>query len=205
MPEFYAPGEYDLGGFAVGLVDPKRALPRKDIRPGDALIGLRSSGTHSNGYSLLRRLVAPGPEGDERARELLTPTRIYAAALGPLLRKGAFKGLAHITGSGFLNVPRMSEKVSYEIEMPARAELPGIYDWIRRVSGASESELYTTFNMGIGIVAVTSERTCDSVLRALKRSGEKAWRIGRVVKRSGGKTQVRIREAGSQGGVELDY
>ena len=205
MPEFYAVGEYDLGGFAVGVVDPKRALPRKDIKPGDALIGIASSGTHSNGYSLLRKLLPTGSAGDARARELLTPTRIYAAALKNLLAKGEFKGLAHITGSGFLNVPRMSEKVSYEIELPKAEALPPIYDWVRGVSGLGAAELYTTFNMGLGMVGVVPAKRAAAVVKALRKSGEKAWEVGQVVKRRGKKSEVFLREAGTSTSVSLEY
>ena len=98
MPDFYTAGEYDLAGFAVGMVRRTRVLPRGDVKAGDTLIGIRSSGVHSNGFSLLRKILPAGPDGDKIARELLTPTRIYVQSLGPLLARKAFKGLAHITG-----------------------------------------------------------------------------------------------------------
>lgn len=195
MPEFYADGEYDLGGFAVGVVEPSRVLPRKEIKPGDALIGIASSGCHSNGYSLLRKLLPEGSAGDARALELLAPTRIYAASLGPLIRARSFKGLAHITGSGFLNVPRMSDKVSYRIEFPLREERPPIYDWVRTESGLSLAELSQTFNLGIGMVGVVDQRKAAAVLKSLKKSGEKAWIIGEVTrKKSGQPSQVSLTE-----------
>jgi phosphoribosylformylglycinamidine cyclo-ligase len=195
MPDFYSAGEYDLGGFAVGQVDPRRVLPSKKIRAGDALIGIASSGVHSNGFSLLRKLLPAGPEGDPRARELLEPTRIYARALSPLIRAGAFKGLAHITGSGFLNVPRMSEDVSYRIELPRRSERPGIYDWIRHASGLSQDELLQTFNMGIGMVAVVHPAKAGAIVKRLTKAGEKAWVIGETTKRAKGKPcQLEIRD-----------
>jgi phosphoribosylformylglycinamidine cyclo-ligase len=181
MPEFYQEGEYDLGGFAVGQLSPKDALPRKDIKPGDTLIGIASSGAHSNGYSLLRKLLAQN-DSDALARELLTPTKIYAKSLVPLLQARAFKGLAHITGSAFLNVPRMSGKVSYEIRLPTIDQAPRIFEWIRESSGLPLSELSQTFNMGIGMVAVVDPNKESEVLRKLKRSGEKAWVIGEVRK-----------------------
>jgi phosphoribosylformylglycinamidine cyclo-ligase len=191
MPDFYSKGEYDLGGFAVGVVAPSRVLPRKDIKAGDALIGIASSGCHSNGFSLLRKLLAPGD--DARAAELLTPTRIYAQALLPLIRARAFKGLAHITGSGFLNVPRMSEKVSYEITLPR--ERPRIYEWVREASGLPFSELAQTFNMGIGMVGVVPARSAGAVIRKLERAGERAWTIGQVTrKRSGKPSEVVVRD-----------
>jgi phosphoribosylformylglycinamidine cyclo-ligase len=185
MPEFYHEGEYDLGGFAVGQLSPKDALPRKDIKPGDTLIGIASSGAHSNGYSLLRKLLEKErseADSEARARELLTPTRIYAKSLVPLIQARAFKGLAHITGSAFLNVPRMSGKVSYEIRLPSEGEAPSIYSWIRQRSGLPLSELAQTFNMGIGMVAVVDCKKESEVLKKLKRAGEKAWVIGEVRK-----------------------
>jgi phosphoribosylformylglycinamidine cyclo-ligase len=181
MPEFYQEGEYDLGGFAVGQLSPKEALPRKDIKPGDTLIGIASSGPHSNGYSLLRKLLAQD-DTETRARELLTPTRIYAKALVPLIQARAFKGLAHITGSAFLNVPRMSGKVSYEIRLPCLDEAPQIFEWIRERSGLPLAELAQTFNMGIGMVAVVDPKKESEVLKKLKKAGERAWVIGEVRK-----------------------
>ncbi len=186
MPDFYGPGEYDLGGFAVGFLDPKHALPRKDIKPGDALVGLASSGFHSNGYSLLRKLVPEGAEGDVLARELLAPTKIYAKSLVPLLKAKAFKGLAHITGSGYLNVPRMSDKVSYEIELPTRGVRPAAYEWVTEASRLPLVELVQTFNMGIGMVGVVPAKQAKAVVQKLNRAGEKAWVIGQVVKKRAG-------------------
>jgi phosphoribosylformylglycinamidine cyclo-ligase len=204
MPDFYSAGEYDLGGFAVGMVEPKKVLPKKEIRAGDILIGIGSSGCHSNGYSLLRKLLPAGPEGDQRARELLAPTKIYAKALKPLMDKGLIKGLAHITGSGFLNVPRMSEKVSYQITLPKREELPAVYQWVREVSGLPLVELSQTFNLGIGMVAVVPPKKAKEALRLLKKGKEKAWMIGQVVaRRKGQGCEVHIEENGEK--VTLSY
>jgi phosphoribosylformylglycinamidine cyclo-ligase len=198
MPEFYQEGEYDLGGFAVGQLSPKDALPRKDIKPGDTLIGIASSGPHSNGYSLLRKLLAQD-DSDVRARELLTPTRIYAKALAPLIQARAFKGLAHITGSAFLNVPRMSSKVSYEIRLPAADDAPPIFQWIRERSALPLAELSQTFNMGIGMVAIVDPRKESEVLKKLKRAGERAWVIGEVRKtRKGAKESEVLVHDGEQ-------
>jgi phosphoribosylformylglycinamidine cyclo-ligase len=187
MPDFYAPGEYDLGGFAVGFVEPKRVLPHKKVKAGDVIIGLASSGCHSNGYSLLRKLLPSGVEGTARARELLTPTRIYAKALLPLIQKGLLKGAAHITGSGFLNVPRISDQVSYDIALPSPDDAPAIYRWVRDASKLPSSELCQTFNMGVGMVLVVSKKNEKGVLKALKRSGEKAWVLGEVRRKKAGK------------------
>ncbi|MDR3608277.1 MAG: phosphoribosylformylglycinamidine cyclo-ligase [Oligoflexia bacterium] len=198
MPDFYRDGEYDLGGFAVGQLAPKDALPRKDVKPGDVLLGISSSGAHSNGYSLLRKLLENEPDFEIRARELLTPTRIYAKSLGPLIAARAFKGLAHITGSGFLNVPRISSKVSYEINLPSADERPRIFDWIRDRSGLPLEELAQTFNLGIGMIAVVEPRKAGDVLKKLKRAGETAWIVGEVTRKRRGATdsEVTLRENG---------
>lgn len=195
MPEFYAPGEYDLAGFAVGMVNPSDALPKKDVKVGDLLIGVRSSGFHSNGYSLLRRLIPNGPEGDPLAAELLTPTRVYVKAVRPLLAKKLIKGMAHITGSGFLNVPRISQKVSYEIQMPPAVERPAIFEWVKNESRLPFQELAQTFNMGIGMVIAVSPRKSAEVLKILRKAGEVAWEIGQVIpKRRGMEPQVILRD-----------
>ena len=195
MPDFYSPGEYDLAGFAVGIVDPSRVLPRQDVAVGDVLIGIRSSGCHSNGYSLIRKMIPEGREGDPLAYELLAPTKIYAKAIRPLIEKKLVKGMAHITGSGFLNVPRISEKVSYEIQLPHASERPAVFEWVRTESRLPFEELTQTFNMGVGMVLAVSPRKTAEVLRLLKKGKEKAWEIGRVIpKKKGQKSQVIVRD-----------
>jgi len=205
MPDFYSAGEFDLAGFAVGMVNSTCVLPRKDIRVGDAIIGLSSSGCHSNGFSLLRKMLPSDTEkGDALARKLLTPTRIYVSSVQPLLEAKLLKGLAHITGSGFLNVPRMSEKVSYEIHLPASGERPSIFQWIDSHSGLTLEEQVQTFNMGIGMVLVCAQQKVPEVLKRLKRSGEKAWVLGEVKKlRSGLSSQVILHRDGTS--VTLSY
>lgn len=183
MPGFYTDGEYDLAGFAVGEVHPKDVLPRKNIKPGDRLIGVASTGFHSNGFSLLRRLLdleKTAKSRRVRARSLLTPTQIYVKSMMPLLRD--IKGLAHITGSGFLNVPRVSDRVSYEITLPPLKELPECFTWVRKISALPLQELAQTFNMGIGLVAVVDSKKEAALLRKIKKSGLKAWSLGRVIK-----------------------
>jgi phosphoribosylformylglycinamidine cyclo-ligase len=198
MPDFYSSGEYDLAGFAVGVLNPKGVLPKKEIKPGDILIGIASSGCHSNGYSLLRKLIPSDPERAALiSQEMITPTRIYSKSISPLVKSGLFKGLAHITGSGYLNIPRMSDQVSYEISLPPSAERPPIFEWIKRESRLSLEELAQTFNLGVGMVAVVAAQKSAEVLRKLKRAGEKAWVIGEVCRSVSRKTsQVILHEEG---------
>lgn len=195
MPGFYAPGEYDLAGFAVGLVHPKKALPRRGgtngVRAGDLLVGLRSSGFHSNGYSLLRKIVSQWQPTDtnlvwarsEKAllKELLTPTTIYTDAVLPATEKGLYRALAHITGSGFLNVPRMGEHVSYEIDLPPESELPRVYEWLRKTGAVSPEERLTTFNCGIGIVGAVRPKDAARAIRIAEKAGVVASVIGEVI------------------------
>jgi phosphoribosylformylglycinamidine cyclo-ligase len=204
MPDFYSAGEYDLGGFAVGQVAPRDVLPKKEIKPGDVLIGVASSGVHSNGYSLLRKLIPDGAAGDDIARKLLTPTKIYAKSMGVLIRERLVLGMAHITGSGFLNVPRISEKVSYEITLPPMSERASIYPWVVEKSGLDLSELAQTFNLGIGMVLVVKKNKVPTVMKKLKKSGERFWEIGQVVKKKPGKpSTVRVTSDGES--IELIY
>lgn len=204
MPDFYAPGEYDLGGFAIGMVSPKNVLPRKDIRAGDVLLGIGSSGFHSNGFSLLRKLLPQGLEGDQLAREWITPTRIYVQALKKVLEEGRIKGLAHITGSGFLNIPRMSEKVSYEFVLPEG--LPRSMQWVQEQAKLDFSEMVQTFNAGIGMVVVVAPKEVSRVIKEIRKKGEKVWEIGQVIKRSSHKkSQVRVTDAQTGQHAELDY
>lgn len=184
MPDFYSPGEYDLAGFAVGMVEPKKVLPLQTIRPGDELIGVGSSGVHSNGLSLVRKLLPEGPLGDQWALQFLEPTRIYVRSLFPLIQKKEIKGAAHITGSGFLNVPRLSDRVSYEIALPSEGERPAVFRWLKDKSGLGLKDLAMTFNLGIGMVLVVPPGKSAGVIKKLRKSGEKAWRLGQVVKKT---------------------
>ncbi len=190
MPGFYKAGEYDLAGFAVGLVHPKKALP-SNVKAGDLLVGLRSSGFHSNGFSLLRKIVNQWrpehtnlPWAKTRAallKELLAPTEIYTDALMPALDKKLFQGLAHITGSGFLNLPRMGEHVSYELEMPGVAALPRVYEWLAKTDAVSITERLTTFNCGLGMVGAVRPKNLREVIAIAERAGVEAMFVGEVI------------------------
>jgi phosphoribosylformylglycinamidine cyclo-ligase len=190
MPGFYEAGEYDLAGFAVGLVDKKKALPAKNIKAGDVLIGISSSGFHSNGYSLIRKLFkswkpVQGLSRKALAKELLKPTQIYTKAVEKLITDGSVKGLAHITGSGFLNVPRMSSRVSYDIVLPPLAQRPKSFRWLETLKDSSLTfdEKVQTFNMGIGMVIACEPRKAAAILAHLKKNNFKAWDIGTVTRR----------------------
>jgi phosphoribosylformylglycinamidine cyclo-ligase len=208
MPGFYARGEYDLAGFAVGLVHPKKALPKAllkngapgksgdGIRPGDLLVGLRSSGFHSNGFSLVRKIVNQWrPERTRLAwaktrealiRELLLPTVIYTDAVLPAVERGIYQGLAHITGSGFLNVPRMGEHVSYEIVLPDASRLPRVYEWLKRTETVAIPERLTTFNCGIGMIGAVRPKDAKRAVAIANQAGVEAWVIGEVTERERG-------------------
>ena len=190
MPGFYQPGEYDLAGFAVGMVDKSKVLPDKKIRAGDVLIGISSAGFHSNGFSLIRKLFKAWKPTKKLSRaalakELLKPTQIYSRALAGLIENDMVKGLAHITGSGFLNVPRMSNRVSYEIYLPPPKELPKSFQWLESLKDSSLTfaEKVQTFNMGVGMVIACEPKKAKAVLAKLKKSGFRAWDIGTVTRK----------------------
>ena len=192
MPGMYAGGDYDLAGFAVGAVERGAVLPRSDIAVGDVLIGLPSSGVHSNGYSLVRRLVAdaglawdaPAPFDAARplAEALLEPTRIYVKPVLRAIRDtGAVKALAHITGGGLSeNVPRvLPDGIAAHIDLGAwRA--PAVFGWLMQAGALDEPEMLRTFNCGIGMVIVAARDGADAVVRALQAAGETAHPHRRV-------------------------
>jgi len=191
MPDFYGEGEYDIAGFAVGVVDRERIIDGKSIVPGDALIGLPSSGLHSNGYSLARRVLLERagyrvdqvhPElGRTVGEEMLEPTRIYARTVLPLLDRFDIKGIAHITGGGLLeNVPRiLPPGTSARIETKTW-ETPAVFNIIAREGPVDMTEMYRVFNMGIGMVLAVAEEKADEIVQALIEAGENALVIGRV-------------------------
>ena len=184
MPGFYKEGEYDIAGFAVGIVDKDKIINGKNIKPGDKLIGIASSGVHSNGFSLVRKLYTDLNEefnGEEVWKTLITPTKIYVKPILNLIEKFEIKGMSHITGGGFIeNVPRMfnGSELTAEIRKDSYP-LPSIFeDMINK--GVSRDHMYNTFNMGIGFVLCVDEKDVDSVIKDLIELGEKAYEIGIV-------------------------
>jgi phosphoribosylformylglycinamidine cyclo-ligase len=189
MPGMYEAGVYDLAGFAVGEVHERELITGERLKEGDELIALASSGPHSNGYSLIRKLV---PSSDlALAKKFLVPTKIYVHPILALLKsyRKNVKGLAHITGSGFLNIPRINGSFDYVIEN--RGRLSPLFKILQERSALADSELYSTFNMGVGFVVACKKGEAARFTSSLKRLGVPAWRLGHVVK---GKGKVRFPE-----------
>jgi phosphoribosylformylglycinamidine cyclo-ligase len=191
MPGFYPDGEYDVAGFAVGIVDRCDMIDGTTIKAGDVIIGLPSSGVHSNGYSLVRKLVevagvsldAYSEElGETYGEALLKPTKLYVKAVKAAKEAAKIKGVAHITGGGFIeNTPRMlPANVDAKINLSV-IEKPKVYGFLERTSNLGVNELYNTFNMGIGMMMVVDAADSDKVVAALNGLGEKAKVIGEIV------------------------
>jgi phosphoribosylformylglycinamidine cyclo-ligase len=185
MPDMYGPGEYDLAGFCVAAVERAAMIDGGGIEPGDALVGIASSGPHSNGYSLVRRVLeraAPGTiDGQPAAERLLLPTRIYVRPVLTLIREVAVRGLAHITGGGITdNLPRILP-AGCHAEIDTSSWRPGpVFDWLADEGGIADAEMRRTFNCGVGMIAVVAETDVDAAIRSLSASGEEAWRLGRI-------------------------
>jgi phosphoribosylformylglycinamidine cyclo-ligase len=197
MPGLYKGGDYDLAGFAVGAAERGRLLPRGDVTPGDVVFGLPSSGVHSNGFSLVRRIVersglawdAPAPfePGKTLAQALLAPTRLYVKSLLAALKACAsIKALAHITGGGFPdNIPRVLPKsVGVSLDLAAIPVLP-VFKWLAKTGGVLEREMLRTFNCGIGMIVVASRDGANEAEAALRAAGEAPVRLGEAIVATG--------------------
>ena len=196
MPGFYGEDEYDIAGFSVGVVQKSRVINGSSIKAGDALIGLASSGIHSNGFSLVRRLFGENPSDLTRysaelkksvGEEVLTPTRIYVRTVLELIKNYQIKGIAHITGGGFIeNIPRMLPKgLKAKINTGSYEVLP-VFNVLAQLSGLEQAQLYNTFNMGVGMVLAVEPGQAESIAEAAAGLGEKAYIIGEVVQGEGG-------------------
>ena len=184
MPGMYKEGDYDIAGFAVGIVDKDKIINGKDIKSGDKLIGIASSGVHSNGYSLIRKVFKNLDEdfnGKAIWEELLTPTKIYVKPVLSLLEKFNIKGMAHVTGGVFYeNLPRILSEEGLSIVINKNSyEIPEIFKKLMEL-GVKEEEMYNTFNMGIGFVLCVDEDEVEEVLKELSKQGEKAFEIGYI-------------------------
>ena len=205
MPGLYQPGDYDLAGFAVGAAERGTLLPRSDMAAGDVVIGMASSGVHSNGFSLVRKIVersglgfdAPAPfaPGKTLGEALLVPTRLYVkSCLAAIRATGAVKALAHITGGGFPdNIPRALPKdLGAEIDL-SQVEALAVFRWLAREGNVAMTEMLRTFNCGIGMIAVVDPGKADAVIKVLHEHGETARPIGTVVPCSTGGERVTYR------------
>ena len=191
MPEHYRPGEYDLAGFAVGALERGRRLPRDDIKPGDVILGLASSGAHANGFTLIRQVMrqnglfladpAPFAPGETLAAALLVPTRIYVQSLLGLFEQDLIKAVAHITGGGLIeNVPRvLPDGVIARID-PASWRAPPVFRWLHEAGQIASDEMLRVFNCGVGMVVVVDDSSAQAVVRHLKEQGETVFRLGEL-------------------------
>ncbi|MDX3904457.1 MAG: phosphoribosylformylglycinamidine cyclo-ligase [Pigmentiphaga sp.] len=198
MPGMYPDGEYDLAGFAVGAVEKSQAIDGRLIQPGDVVLGLASSGAHSNGYSLVRKIIERAgatPDQDFHGQPLrdvvMAPTRIYVKQVLAAIAKHEIKGLAHITGGGLLdNVPRILRPgLAARLHRDAW-QMPELFAWLQREGGVADEEMHRVFNCGIGMVVVVSPVQADAVMATLREQGETVSRIGEIVEQQPGGAQT---------------
>jgi phosphoribosylformylglycinamidine cyclo-ligase len=202
MPGHYREGDYDLAGFAVGAVERGAAITGESVRPGDVVLGLASSGVHSNGYSLVRKVVAdaglslsnPAPFASNLSlgEVLLEPTRIYVKSGLAAARTGKVKAFAHITGGGLIeNIPRVLPDGTRAALDATRWELPAVFGWLAKTGRIPPEELARTFNCGIGMVVVTAPEDARALAALLEQAGERVLTIGRI-ETTAGAPEVRI-------------
>lgn len=200
MPGMYPDGEYDLAGFAVGAVEKSKIIDGSTIIPGDVVLGLASSGAHSNGYSLIRKIIdAAGPDlnadfhGRPLADVLMMPTRIYVKPLLALMNSMEVKGMAHITGGGLLdNVPRILQKHLTAVLQKDAWTIPPLFTWLQQHGNVDDSEMYRVFNCGIGMVVIVSGDNADAAMTRLKAAGETVYRLGEIRQRQGDEAQTQV-------------
>ncbi len=198
MPDMYPDGEYDLAGFAVGVVEKSAIIDGKAIRPGDVVLGLASSGAHSNGYSLIRKILEraqPDPAldigGVSLADALLMPTRIYVKPLLALMQSLPVKGIAHITGGGLTeNVPRILGDHLTAIIEQENWPLPPLFQWLQAEGRVADGEMHRVFNCGIGMVVIVAEADAGAAMQLLAAAGEQVHHIGRIEARDEGQAQT---------------
>ena len=198
MPGMYPAGEYDLAGFAVGVVEKSAIIDGSAIAVGDAVLGLASSGAHSNGYSLIRAIIErakPDLQADFHGRPLadvlLEPTRIYVKPLLALMQTIKVKGLAHITGGGLVeNIPRALPEGVRAVLQKSAWPMPPLFNWLQQHGGVADAEMHRVFNCGIGMVLVVAEADAAAAMRMLAGAGESAYRIGRIEAQAAGQART---------------
>ena len=200
MPGMYPAGEYDLAGFAVGVAEKSKVITGRDIKPGDAVLGLASSGPHSNGYSLIRKIIevtgadlAAPFDGRSLGETLLEPTRIYVKPLLALMQTMRVKGLAHITGGGITgNVPRVLPEHTCAVIDSGAWTLPAVFQWLQAQGNVARDEMYRTFNCGIGMVLVVDAGDAEAAGNFLQARGETVYLLGEIRAREAGQEQAII-------------
>jgi phosphoribosylformylglycinamidine cyclo-ligase len=198
MPGMYPPGEYDLAGFAVGAVEKSKIITGATITPGDVVVAIASSGAHSNGYSLVRKIIERAgakPADDLGGRPLgdvvMAPTQIYVKQLLKLIGEINVKGMAHITGGGLVdNVPRVLPENTQAVLHRDSWQMPELFRWLQMKGGVADAEMVRVFNCGIGMVVIVSADQADAAIQSLKAEGLHAWTVGEVVERPAGAPQT---------------
>ncbi|HMY96310.1 MAG TPA: phosphoribosylformylglycinamidine cyclo-ligase [Pseudomonadales bacterium] len=188
MPGLYAKGDFDLAGFCVGVVEAQQIIDGSRVTPGDAVIALPSSGAHSNGYSLIRKIIEHSAadlqqplDGQPLIDRLLAPTRIYVRPILALIRTLEVKAIAHITGGGLIeNIPRVLPQDTQAVIERASWQRPALFDWLQQQGAVEESEMLRTFNCGVGLVLVVAAENAEAAMNQLRQSGEAPWQIGRI-------------------------
>jgi len=200
MPSMYPDGEYDLAGFAVGAVEKSKIIDGAKIQPGDVVLGLASSGAHSNGYSLVRKIIEvaqPDLNGDFHGKKLadvlMAPTRIYVKPLLALIEALEVKGMAHITGGGLVeNVPRVLGANLTAILDHSKWVMPPLFTWLQQHGNVADAEMHRVFNCGIGMVVIVSKENAAAAMTQLTAAGEQVWQIGEIRARVGDEAQTQV-------------
>ena len=201
MPGMYPEGEYDLAGFAVGVVEKSKVINGRSIRPGDVVLGLASNGAHSNGYSLIRKIIERSNpdldtefDGGQTLRQaIIAPTRLYVKPILAALEKFEIKGMAHITGGGLTeNIPRvLPENCVAQIDAQSWP-LPKLFQWLQQVGNVEQQEMYRTFNCGIGMTVIVPAEQADAAQAFLTEQGETVYRLGTIRERAGSEHQTQV-------------
>jgi len=193
MPGMYSEGDYDLAGFCVGVAEKENIVDGSKVKAGDAIIALASSGPHSNGYSLVRKVIEVSNASLDQAcgettlgDALLAPTRIYAASILEVLKTIPLHALAHITGGGLLeNIPRVLPENTQAVLNEDSCKLPPVFEWLQNNGNIEMNEMYRTFNCGIGMAVIVAEEDAENTIKAFNTAGEKAWYLGTIAQSSG--------------------
>ena len=201
MPGMYPDGEYDLAGFAVGVVEKEQVINGRSIVAGDVVLGLASNGIHSNGYSLVRKIIeraqpeldAEFNQGKTLRQAIIAPTRLYVKPILAALKQFTIKGMAHITGGGISeNVPRILPENTVAAIDSQSWPLPKLFQWLQQAGNVETQEMYRTFNCGIGMVLVVNAEDADAIQKFLRQQGETVYQIGRICSRQGNEYQTQI-------------